>query len=110
MPIQSSLYLRFPQKEVMELDLNPEVSTEGKEVPESNKVDPEFLPFAEMPQVEELEVMDIVSEAANVSFDGSACLSDKERHNVIELSCKTTLADILPSFGIGAVETFEFPN
>jgi len=108
--IFTSQYLNFPQAEVMTIDSDPEISTEGKQEEEST-VDPEFLPFAELPQVEALEVMDISSDDAHKAFDGSGCLSSKEKNEVLNIDCKTTVKDLSSLFELsGDIQTFEYPN
>jgi len=83
----------------MAVDSDPEVSTEGKQEDDAS-VDPEFRPFAELPQVEELEVMDISTDDADKAFDGTGCLSAKEKNDVMNIDCKTTLKDIISLFEV----------
>jgi len=110
LPLLANQFLKFPYKEVIVIDINPEIMTEGK-LELENSIDPEFLPFQELPEFESLDVMSITEDDIHKSFNGSACLSHVENTNIVDIQCETTVKDILSSFQIyNSTEIFEYPN
>jgi len=99
LPLLANQFLKFPSKQVITIDIDPEIMTEGK-LEVENTIDPEFLPFQELPEFENLDVMSIVEDDIHKSFNGSSCLSHIDKKSVVDIECETTVKDILSSFQI----------